>query len=241
MNLKSLLPVLLMKARRLFSPLILPFFLLALVSTSSLEARYKKKQPTKLPYEIVAEAETNVWESYYSLDFSGVTKNFSIMLTQLFGVKNEADAELIANKFIPAFVVFAKIPNNINTPVYRALVLPQLAEAYQTLKNITRAHWDAEKVARLDLDWWIARRRIRANDPVNVAKLIEELYSELHPQNHGYHFAEAAYFRSMAARYRDESQLAWGGMTEERWKYVQKLLEMSYKELSLGIEPENAK
>lgn len=186
--------------------------------------------PTQLNYQLAAKTEAGLWKAYYAKDLKEILILSTTFLELTFGVNSPA----VAQKFAFAFERFARMPQDAPQADYDKLVLPLLIEAYQALKDATKDTWQVNTVAATDLSWMIARRNLATLDPEIVANKMKDYYVALYGQDNN-HLIRAAYLRSVAARYRDQTQDAWGGTQATDWDIIQNILVSAYWELSQGI------
>lgn len=186
--------------------------------------------PTQLNYQLAAKTETGLWKAYYAKDLKEILVLSTKFLELTFGVNSPT----VAQKFAFAFERFARVPQNAAQSEYDKLVLPLLIEAYQALRNETKDTWQVNTVAATDLSWMIARRNAETLDPEIVASKMKDYYVALYGQDNE-HLIRAAYLRSVAGRYRDQTQDAWGGTKATDWDIIQNMLVSAYWELSQGM------
>lgn len=186
-------------------------------------------------YKNVAESETKVWQSYYKKNPVTLLINLTSYIQNLYGVENKITATAIATKFTYAFLKFGATAQDADQAVYNKSVRPPLTSAYQSLKESLKASWDSKEVAEADLSWMIARRNIKTLEPENIANKMANFWYLQYGKKDHQHFIKAAYLRSVAGRYRDQCQDAWGGIQTEDWKIITALLEQAYFELDQGV------
>jgi hypothetical protein len=110
-------------------------------------------------------------------------------------------------------------------------VLPDLERAYAMAREWTSAGFDPARVARAELEWWVARREPGRNSAASVGGLIADEYALLYelPRER---VAEAARLRAEAAALRDA-----GGASAD-WPAISRLLRESYRSLKTAVTPE---
>jgi hypothetical protein len=192
-------------------------------------------------FKNLADMETKIWQSYYKGDSDALLKNMKVFIIEQYGISDSEKAEEAAKKLVLGYKTFATMPQFANPEEYSTSVLPLLVVAYQALKQSINASWDPQKAAVADLSWMVARRQDSTLDPEIVAKKMAVLFCILYGQQENYHFIRAAYLRSVAGRYRDQCQDAWGGVSSEDWKVVNSLLKNAYKELCQGLKTSQRK
>lgn len=114
--------------------------------------------------------------------------------------------------------------------VHYDIVLPDLVRAYEIERDWRGVDFDAEAVARAELDSWMARRRIEVNTPDYVSGLMAETdairYNASHDQMRG-----AALMRLRALELRDD------GGTSPDWNAIRVALIDSYRIVHQILRP----
>jgi len=109
-------------------------------------------------------------------------------------------------------------------------VLPDLENAYATMKQWTGSKFDPADVARAELAWWVARRIPGQDTPINVGRLIAEcngLVFGVSPDR----LLDASTLRAEAGKLRDN------GGDRADWQTVSELLHLSYRKLYAAVQP----
>ena len=175
-------------------------------------------QPPTIDAEGVAQAETKMWQAYYSDDFMQIGAQLMTLLNRQYGLAPDR-ARDIGGLFAISSMSFRMARGD-----YENAVLPGLTRAYEQLKQATGSAYDPAKAARAELDWWVARRTKGQNSAEQVGAKIADLYACLYglpaPA-----FKKAGLLRAQAATLRD------AGRQNADWTQIEKLLKESYSEL----------
>lgn len=191
----------------------------------------------ELNYKEIADAEVKAWQAYYQVNSDLLLERTGVLLSEQYHMQNKDAIHQVAKEFFTAYHKFATIPQNSAEEAYQKEVLPLVVKAYQSLKGIINAPWDAVDAANADLSWWIARRQDKLKDPELVGKRIELFYSILYGAEDKEGFlSRAGYLRALAARYRDLCHDQWGGVNDEDWKIIHSLLKESYLNLDKHLK-----
>jgi hypothetical protein len=171
----------------------------------------------------VAQAETRMWQAYYSEDKTQLGFQLIALL------RNQHGLSLLEAKEIGELLARSAMKFRLAKGDYESVALPDLAKAYSLIKLATGAPFDPDKVARAELAWWVARRTPGQNSTEQVGKRIAELYALLYDRDHPA-FEKAGLLRAQAAKMRDS-----GGKNAD-WVRVEALLRKSYRELKTGYK-----
>jgi hypothetical protein len=188
----------------------------------------------KLDYKLIASAETQMWRGYYERDQGKVRRSLEIYFREMFNLENSITIQEIATAFAIAYMKFGNTPIDSPQQEYDKAVLPALSDAYQALKNAINASWEPVAVAKADIDWMVSRRHIETLEPEIVAKKMATLFHLLYGNKDNNHIIRAAYLRAVAARYRDQCQIMWGGADQHDWDVVEGMLEKTYFLIAKG-------
>lgn len=184
----------------------------------------------------VAKEEVAAWKDYYDNDVAGLVQHISHLAIVEFRLNQFTVWTTVIPELAAAAITFKNLPQNTQQSVYESQVLPHLAAAFEGVREAMHGSWDSHQAAQEELQWWVARRNDKTNDPEIVGKKIANLYSLIYEGQTNPHFDRAGYLRAVAARYRDLAHDSWSPMEEQDWIIIENLLELSYKELLLGIE-----
>lgn len=171
--------------------------------------------------DIVAQAETRMWQAYYTNDKKQIGLQLIILLGNQYGV-SMLEARQIGVLLAGAAMKFRAAKGN-----YEKVVLPDLTKAYRMIKLVSGSSFDPAKAARAELAWWVARRTPGKDSVKQVGKKIADLYAVLYG-SHKPAFDKAGLLRAQAAGLRD------AGGKDADWVKVGKLLRASYRQLKKG-------
>jgi hypothetical protein len=112
--------------------------------------------------------------------------------------------------------------------------LPDLVRFYEAVRKISDLPFDANRAARLELEWWIIHRERAKHSPDDLPKALAELQATLYSMpidplmEHGRLRAEAMTIRDTKAEA--------GGVTEADWARIDELLHQSWRSLSAAVK-----
>lgn len=170
----------------------------------------------------IAAAETRMWRAYYAHDTRTMGLELIGLLRNQFGLTLQEALE-VGEPLGRAAMAFGESDNDCEVRV-----LPHLETAYSALKRITKRSFDAQAVARAELDWWVARRTPGRDGAEEVGHRIAALYAVLYGSERD-GFEEAGILRAEAAILRDK------GGEDCDWEKVEKLLRQSYAVLLAAL------
>jgi hypothetical protein len=112
--------------------------------------------------------------------------------------------------------------------------LPDLVKFYQSLRNMSDIPFDADRAARLELEWWIIHRERARQPPGELAHALAELQAEIYriPIER---LLEHGRLRAEAMTIRDTKADA-GGVTEADWAKIDELLHQSWRSLATAVK-----
>ncbi len=173
----------------------------------------------------IAEAETHMWQAYYTGDGETLGLEMVVLLREQFGLSLKSAYEVV-QPMARGAMAFARAQGN-----YEAEALPHIEQSYRRIAQACgkESEWDAKALAQKELDWWVARRTPGQDSPEQVGAIIAELYTMLYGKTND-HIEKAGLLRAQAAALRDE-----GGLNAD-WPKVQELLVASYTALLEGIQ-----
>jgi len=107
--------------------------------------------------------------------------------------------------------------------------LPSLLSFYAAIRKVSNTPFDASQAARLELEWWIVHRQTRAEGPQALWKALADLQACIYgvPAERMIEHARA---RGDAMLLRDR-EADRGGVSEEQWREIRRLLEASWTSL----------
>lgn len=183
--------------------------------------RFAFATPSYDPVEI-GEAETKMWQAYYSGDRIQLGFHLVSLLRNQYGL-SLLEAKTIGESLANAAIGFLHSKGD-----YETVALPDLIRAYTLIKEETGDTFDPEAVARAELAWWIARRTPGENSPEQVGEKIARQYTLMYGSEHP-SLQEAGMLRARAGYLRDLG----GGAAD--WAQVETLLVESYTVLAEAI------
>src|SRR6185503_11632510 len=177
----------------------------------------------------VARLETAMWRSYYEKRHAQLFNQLSELLRTQYHmplIRSNQVAYYAAN----AAFTFKK--GKERSDYEKAL--PDLIKFYGAIRKMSDIPFDANRVARLELEWWIIHRERASRPPGDLPKALAELQAEIYQvpadrlMEHGRLRAEAMAIRDTKA----ES----GGVTEADWSKINELLRQSWRSLENAVK-----
>ena len=177
----------------------------------------------------VARLETAMWRSYYDKERLKLFNQLSELLRTQYHlplVRSNQVAYYAAN----AAFVFKKGKQRSD---YEQ-ALPDLIKFYTAIRKISDIPFDVDRVARLELEWWIIHRQRVEHAPGDLDKALAELQAEIYrvPVER---LTEHGRLRAAAMTIRD-NKAEQGGMTEEDWNRINELLKQSWRSLRDAVK-----
>src|SRR6185295_6633324 len=111
---------------------------------------------------------------------------------------------------------------------------PNLLKSYQAVRKVSDIPFDADQVARLELEWWIIHRQRAQHAEGDLARSFAELQAAIY-QMPVEKFMEHGKLRADAMTIRDTKQEA-GGVSEEDWARIAELLRGSWRSLAQVVK-----
>ncbi|MHB8647975.1 MAG: hypothetical protein ACYDAR_19510 [Thermomicrobiales bacterium] len=184
---------------------------------------------TTFDADAVAWLETRMWHAYYAKQDARLFLLLVRLVARQFGLP-WARAVRIALMLARPAMRFARAREN-----YEA-VIPDIAAAYQRLRQECGAAFDADDVAARELQWWIVHRHPSAAGESGLTDAIAALYAAVYrlPQSAVY---EAARLRAEAALVCDDGRERYGVRGAPYWQEVGDLLQRSYRALKAAVQP----
>ena len=177
----------------------------------------------------VARLETAMWRSYYDKAQVQLFKQLSELL------RTQYDMPLIRSNQVAYYAASAAFvfKEGKQRPDYEE-ALPDLVKFYQSLRNMSDIPFDADRAARLELEWWIIHRERAKHPPGDLAHALAELQAEIYRipierlLEHGRLRAEAMTLR--------DTKADTGGVTEADWAKIDELLHQSWRSLAVAVK-----
>jgi len=192
--------------------------------------------------EQVAWLETRMWEAYYARQDARLFLLLLRLVGSQFGVPLR-DAMRIAIMLTRPAMQFAHMiptPDSLraNAPIMHdasayAFVIPDLALAYEAIRVVSDAYYDAETVARAELQWWIVHRHPTHFGVNALTDAIASLYAVQYVTNIA-RVHEAARLRAEAALICDVGRKGGYVRGAPYWREIHALLRQSYRSLRVA-------
>jgi hypothetical protein len=177
----------------------------------------------------VARLETAMWRSYYEKQQVRLFNQLTELLRTQYHmtlVRSNQVAYYAANA---AFV----FKQGSERKDYEK-ALPDLIRFYIEVRKLSDIPFDADRVARLELEWWIIHRQRVKHKPGDLEKALAELQAEIYrvPLER---MLEHGRLRAEAMTIRDTKAEA-GGVSEEDWARINELLKESWRSLAKAVK-----
>lgn len=177
----------------------------------------------------VARLETAMWRSYYEKQRLQLFNELAELLRSQYGM-SQLKSNQVAYYGANAAFVFKQ--GHERADYEKAL--PDLLKFYAAIRKMSDIPFDADRAARLELEWWIIHRQRDQHAPGDLAKALAELQAEI------YHVPvdrvlEHGRLRAEAMTIRD-TQAEKGGVTEADWTRINELLKESWESLAKAVK-----
>ena len=183
--------------------------------------RFIFDRPSFNPDE-VAQAETHMWQDYYSGDKTQLGLDLVSLLRKQHGMS------LFEAKKIGKLLASSAMQFRSASGSYERIALPDLTEAYRLIKRSSGGAFDPADAARAELAWWVARRTPGQDSAEQVGMKIAELYAVIYDDEPAT-FREAGMLRAEAAALRDL------GAKNADWERIEGLLRKSYHAIEKAL------
>lgn len=177
----------------------------------------------------VARLETAMWRSYYEKQRLQLFNELAELLRSQYGM-SQLKSNQVAYYGANAAFVFKQ--GHERADYEKAL--PDLLKFYAAIRKMSDIPFDADRAARLELEWWIIHRQRDEHAPGDLAKALAELQAEIYHVpvdrvlEHGRLRAEAMTIRDTRAEN--------GGVTEADWTRINELLKESWGSLAKAVK-----
>src|SRR4051812_41905080 len=161
----------------------------------------------------VARLDTAMWRSYYSRQRARLFAQLGELLRTQYQLPLWR-SNAVAYRAAKAAFVFKD--GHSRADYERAL--PDLLSFYNSIRSVSDTDFDPERVARLELEWWIVHRERRAHPPGALERALADLEAELY-RVPAERLMEHARLRAEAMEIRD-TKAEQGGVTEEDWRRI---------------------
>lgn len=179
----------------------------------------------------VAQLETDMWRSYYDkkpvLLFwqlsGGLREQFHAPFWRSFGLAFQATKAAFRFKQGQSRADYSK-------------TLPALVSYYEAIQTLTRERFDVDKVASLELEWWIVHRQRERYSYADLAVALDQTSAALYTQPRAA-FMPYGQLRAEAMRLCDEAGRRPGGATETDWQRINQTLVRAWSTLYKAVQP----
>jgi hypothetical protein len=180
----------------------------------------------------VARLETAMWRSYYDKKQVQLFNQLSELLRTQYHmplVRSNQVAYYAAN------AAFAFKDGKTQADYEKAL--PELVKFYGAIRKISDIPFDVDRVARLELQWWIVHRERWKRSADELPRALAELQSAIYgvPIER---VLEHGRLRADAMKIRDTKAESGTAMSEEDWSKVNELLSQSWRSLAQAVKAE---
>jgi len=172
----------------------------------------------------VARLETDMWRSYYAKERLKLFTQLAELMRSQYHMPL-ATSNAVAYQAAKAAFVFK---DGRKREDYEK-ALPYLIKFFQSIRDGSDTPFDVQKVAKLELEWWIVHRQRARYKPGDLDRALAELPAEIY-QMPVEKMMEHARLRAEAMTIRDKQAEA-NGVTEEDWKKIEELLRASWQSL----------
>lgn len=176
----------------------------------------------------VARLDTAMWRSYYAKQQLKLYNQLTELLRTQYNLPF-VRSNTVAYQAARAAFVFK---GGHNRQEYEK-ALPYLVSFYTSIHKVSDIHFDIDRAARLELEWWIIHRERGKHSPNDLERALADLSSELY-QMPSERFTEYARLRAEAMTIRD-NKADQGGVTEADWARIDALLHQSWQSLFSAV------
>lgn len=176
----------------------------------------------------VARLETAMWRSYYDKQHLKLFNQLSELLRTQYHMPLVRSNEVA---YYGANAAFVFKQGSKRSDYEKAL--PDLKKFYGEIRRISDIPFDVDRVAQLELEWWIVHRQREQHKPGDLDRALAELQAEIYHVpvekllEHGRLRAEAMTIRDTKAEQ--------GKVTEEDWARIGELLQQSWRSLAHAV------
>jgi len=172
----------------------------------------------------VGRLEAAMWRSYYEKREARLFNQLTELLRTQYNLPFVRSNKVAYSAARAAFV----FKEGHNRAEYEK-ALPYLVNFYTDIRNVGNITFDVDKVARLELEWWIIHRQRKSHAPGDLERSLAELQAEIY-QVPVESLIEHARLRAEAMGIRDTKAES-GGVTEADWAKIEELLRASWQSL----------
>ncbi len=177
----------------------------------------------------VARLETAMWRSYYEKQRVLLFNQLAELLRTQYHM-TPIRSNQVAYYGANAAFVFKK--GGQRSDYEKAL--PDLVKFYGAIRMTSDIQFDVDRVARLELEWWIIHRQRAQHAPGDLEKALADLQAEIYRvpvdrlMEHGRLRAEAMTIR--------DTKTERGGVTDADWARINELLKESWRSLAKAVK-----
>lgn len=177
----------------------------------------------------VARLETAMWRAYYEKQRLSLFNQLAELLRTQYHM-TPIRSNQVAYYGANAAFIFKK--GGQRSDYEQAL--PDLVKFYGAIRKTSDIQFDVDRVARLELEWWIIHRQRAQHAPGDLEKALADLQAEIYRvpvdrlMEHGRLRAEAMTIRDTKAER--------GGVTESDWARINELLRESWRSLAKTVK-----
>jgi hypothetical protein len=176
----------------------------------------------------VAQLETRMWRAYYERREGPLFRDMARLLRTQYHLP-WLRSHSAAYQAARAAFVFKR--GRVRADYEKAL--PQLRRYYAAIRKVSDTPFDVERVARLELEWWIVHRQRELHTPAELEAALAQLQAALYAMP-AERFAEHARARGEAMSLRDSSA-EHGGVSAADWQRIETLLRDAWGALSRAV------
>jgi hypothetical protein len=177
----------------------------------------------------VARLETAMWRSYYGRQRARLFVQLGELLRTQYRLPL-VRSNVVAYRAAKAAFVFKD--GRGRADYERAL--PNLFKFYEEIRRVGDVEFDAERAARLELEWWIVHRERKRHAPGDLERALADLAAEIY-RVPAERLSEHARLRAEAMEIRDD-KAEQGGVTEDDWRRIDELLHASWRSLHAAVQ-----
>ncbi len=176
----------------------------------------------------VARLETAMWRSYYERRRLRLFTELSELLRRQYGFSFWKSNRVAYSAARAAFV----FKDGQSRADYER-ALPYLRDFYGAIREASDVSFDVERVARLELEWWIVHRERAKYKEGDLGRALAEAAAEIYrvPVER---LSEHGRLRAEAMTIRDTRAEA-GGVTQADWTRIDQLLHASWQSLHTAV------
>jgi len=178
----------------------------------------------------VARLETAMWRSYYDKKQLQLFNQLSELL------RTQYHMPLVRSNQVAYYAVNAAfIFKDGKTERDYEKAVPDLVKFYGAIRKMSDIPFDVDRVARLELQWWIIHRERWKRQPDELPKALAEVQAAIYgvPIDR---LMEHGRLRAQAMAIRDRKADHGQAMTEEDWTKINDLLGQSWRSLADAVK-----